>query len=92
MNPSFLRRTAAVAVALASVPLLSTLQGDAGQSGPLRSAHAWHARVTSTAADGTTSTTAGSTPSEHWQTIELPAPRPSDPRYLSTTRAVRIRT
>jgi hypothetical protein len=92
MNPSFLLRAAALAAVAASTPLVSVMPGDAGQSWPMRAAHARRTDVTPTAARGTATDATDGDASERWQTIELPPPSRLDRGYSGVPRNIKVRT
>ena len=92
MNPSLLRRVAALAAVAASTPLMTAMPGDAGQPEPIRLAHARRTDVPSAGAERTVPTTVDNDASEHWQTIELPRPSRLDLSYPGVARNTKVRT
>jgi hypothetical protein len=89
MNPFMSHPLAALAAALVSTPLIAIVPCDSGVPDVTRASHTRHAGTVPTAVrslaqqDGTVSV-------EHWQTIELPPPRPDLAAGLA--RHVKIRT
>lgn len=91
MNPSLSHLPVALAVAIASAPLVALVPGDAGRPGTACAAHAWRTIPVLAAARGAMRTHIAAGATEHWQTIELPGPSRLGPT-AALARHARVRT
>ncbi|MEJ2768372.1 hypothetical protein [Mycetohabitans sp. B46] len=89
MNPSVSHLLAALAAAIVSTPLVAIVPCDSGMPDVDRAAHARHASTVPATGRGVAQRD-GAVSVEHWQTIELPTPRPDAAAKLA--RHVKIRT
>lgn len=90
MNPFMSPPMAALAAAIVSTPLIAVVPGDNGVPDVVHAPHARHAGGTVSSVVRGVPQRDGAVPIEHWQTIELPAPRPD--AAARPARHVKIRT